>query len=57
LLPQEGQARSLARATSSRKESFGIQTHSSVRLKIVHEFGEQRLDGFHQIIPASLKPK
>jgi hypothetical protein len=26
-------------------------------LKIVHEFGEQRLACFHQIIPASLKPE
>ena len=39
------------------KRASAIQTHSSVRTENRAEFEEQRLLGFHQIRPASLKLK
>ena len=58
LLPQEGQSRSLAKPRSSRKVSFWqLKLIPAFGLKIGHEFEEQRLGGFHQIRPTSLKLK
>jgi hypothetical protein len=59
LLPKEGRAaKELGqRQKLSQRELRQFQTHSSIPTENLHKFGEQRLGGFHQITPASLKLK
>jgi hypothetical protein len=58
LLPDEGPAKKLGQDQKlSQRKLRQFTLIPAFRPKIVHEFEEQRLSGFHQIILASLKLK